>query len=55
MRNGGLTTARDIEEQVESFEHVRSYLGNRLRINNIAVVEDPDWVYDLFSGGMPDG
>lgn len=51
MRMGGLDVAREIEEDIQDFAAVRSYLGNRLRIKNIDVVSEPEWVYDFFSGG----
>lgn len=50
MRLGGLTMAREIEENVQTFQDVRAFVGNRLRINNIDVVQAPEWAYDLFSG-----
>ncbi len=51
MRRGGLRVAREIEEEIQDFAGVRVFAGKRLRINNIDVVEEPDWVYDLFAGG----
>ena len=51
MRMGGLDVAREIEEDIQDFATVRSYVGNRLRIKNIDVVSEPEWVYDFFSGG----
>lgn len=50
MRLGGLTMAREIQENVQTFQDVRAFVGNRLRINNIDVVQAPEWAYDLFSG-----
>lgn len=52
MQAGGLVCARDLEENLESFEDVRQFAGNRLNINNIDVVTRPPWVYDFFAGGM---
>lgn len=51
MRGGGLSIAREIDELVQTFEDALVHTGNRLRINNIGIVERPPWVYDLFSGG----
>lgn len=51
MRKGGVPFARDIDEELEDFAQVRGFVGNRLRIKNIDVVAEPDWVYDLFIGG----
>lgn len=50
MRLGGLRTAREINSPLQSFNEVRSYAGKRFNINNIEVVTEPGWVYDLFSG-----
>lgn len=51
IRMGGLAVAREIKEDIHDFAQARAFIGNRLRINNIDVVSEPDWVYDLFSGG----
>lgn len=53
MRLGGLQIAREIEEDVESIEKLILFVGKRLKINNINVVDRPPWVYDLFSRGRP--
>ena len=50
IRGGRLDVAREIEDELKKFEDVRAYVGKRLRINNIEIVKEPDWVYDLFSG-----
>lgn len=55
LRSGGLQTAREIEEQIQNFTEVLKYVGNRLRINNIDVVTEPNWVYDFFNWENPDG
>ena len=52
MQSGGLLCARDITENLANFEEVRSFMGNRIRINNIDVVSEPPWEYDFFTGGM---
>lgn len=52
MRFGNLPTAREISTILNDFEGLREYVGNRLRINNIDVVESPPWVYDFFTQGM---
>jgi hypothetical protein len=57
MRSPKLPCARDIPEQLQSFEAVRSFVGKHFRINNIDVVSPPEWVYDLFpndSGNIHD-
>jgi hypothetical protein len=48
LRLGGLQIAREIEEEIQSFKRLRDFIGNRLRINNIDLVNEPEWVYDLF-------
>lgn len=55
MREGGLRVAREIEEALENFAEVRTFVGNRLRINNIGVVLEPNWEYDLFFLEARDG
>ncbi|WP_156484713.1 hypothetical protein [Martelella sp. AD-3] len=51
MRLGGLTVAREINEDVSDFLRLRDYFGKRLKINNIEVISEPEWVYDFFNGG----
>lgn len=51
MRKGDLPCAEPIEEEIQSFEELRVYVGRRFRINNIGVVPHPDWRYDLFDEG----
>ncbi|GGK53790.1 hypothetical protein [Salinarimonas ramus] len=51
MRSGGLSTARDVDVFLGSFADVRTFVGSRLRIENIDVVAPPPWEYDLFSQG----
>lgn len=52
MRRGGLSIAREVEEELQSFVEVRDFFGKHLKINNIEVVKEPDWVYDFFTRGM---
>ena len=47
MRGGNLPLAMDIEPALESFEDVRTYVGNVFRISNIDIVSPPDWQYTL--------
>lgn len=50
LQKRGLTVAREIDEEtLNSFEDVRSYAGNRFRINSIDVVHRPGWEYTLFN------
>lgn len=55
MVETGLPCAREIDEELSSFADIAAFVGNRLRINNIEVVEEPPWVYDMFSGAMSNG
>ena len=56
MRSGGLRVAREIDEPLEGVVDVLAFAAIRLRINNIDVVEQPPWEYDLFQlGGRGDG
>lgn len=52
MKSGGLICARNVKENLDTFEDVRWFAGNRSRINNIEVVSEPPWVYDFFAGGL---
>lgn len=52
MRKGGLNVARDINNDLNGFGTVLNYVGKRLKINNIDIVQPPPWVYDLFSEGF---
>lgn len=52
MHRGGLKVARDIDEELQGFMDVRAFVQNRLRIKNIEVVSEPEWVYDLFGGAF---
>ncbi len=47
FRSPRLPCARDIEEKLQSFEELRSYVGKHFKINNIDVVARPDWEYRL--------
>ncbi len=51
MRKGNLPQAEDIEEELQSFESLRSYAGKCLRINNIDIVSIPPWEYSLLHHG----
>ena len=48
MRRGKLPCAEPIEQDLQSFEALREYVGKRFKIINIGIVPRPDWVYDLF-------
>ena len=48
MLMGDLPFARDLSEDIQSFEEMRQMAGNLLRINNIDIVGRPKWEYDLF-------
>lgn len=50
----GLRAARGLYCEPSTFEEVRTLAGKRMRINNIDVVERPNWVYTLFDGVQPD-
>lgn len=50
MKKANLPSARDLYTDLSSFEEARDYIGRRLRIKNIGVVERPPWEYDLFNG-----
>jgi hypothetical protein len=47
MRKGNLRMAQLIDEDLQSFESMRSYAGKCFRINNIEVVARPEWEYTL--------
>jgi hypothetical protein len=47
MRGIKLPCARDIPEELKSFEELRACVGKHFRINNIDVVKVPDWEYRL--------
>jgi hypothetical protein len=49
MKGGKLPCAEPIEQPLETFEHLRGFVGRCFRINNIALVPMPDWAYDLFA------
>lgn len=55
VRGGRLATAREISEDLQTFEMVRDYFGKSANIINMQLVERPPWVYDLFYGGHIDG
>jgi hypothetical protein len=47
MRYGNIRMATEIDQKLQSFEDVRAYAGNRFKINNIDLVELPNWEYTL--------
>jgi hypothetical protein len=49
LRGGAVRLAKDVEEELETFEDVRAFVGNAFRISNIGVVTAPPWMYDLLS------
>lgn len=52
MRGTNLPQACEIETELQSFETLREYVGNRFRINNIGLVSVPPWEYSLFDHGQ---
>lgn len=52
MRRGNLPLACDVEEEMPSFESLRTYVGKLFRISNIGIVPMPPWEYDLFNYGQ---
>lgn len=50
MRAGNLRMAQEVDPEPQDFDSVREFVGKRLRINNIDLVHEPDWQYDLFGG-----
>ncbi len=55
MRESPLRFARDVEEELADFASLRKFIGNRFKINNIEIVTEPVWDYDLFQWGDADG
>lgn len=51
LRGRNLPMADDIDEEIQSFESLLEFTGNRFRINNICVVTLPKWEYDFFCDG----
>lgn len=51
MRGRNLPMAREIDEDLPSFERLRDYVGNLFRISNIGIVSVPPWEYTLFDHG----
>lgn len=47
MRGGNLPLAKDLESGLESFEALRAYAGNTLKISNIEVITPPEWEHIL--------
>ena len=50
-----LKFAEDVPEELSDFASLRSYVGNRFGINDVELVAEPIWVYDLFHWGGNDG
>lgn len=50
MRRGNLPLAQDIPDQLNDFAEVLAFVGNRFRINNIGLVQEPKWEYELRLG-----
>jgi hypothetical protein len=48
MRGDNLPLAEDIDESLESFEELLSFVGRRFNIANVDIVERPGWEYVLF-------
>jgi hypothetical protein len=40
---------QQIDDDLQTFEQVRSFVGKHFRINNIEIVTPPEWEYDLLS------
>ncbi len=51
MRGQNLRIAREIDEQLDTFSAVKRFVGINFNINNIDLVTNPNWVYDLFHDG----
>jgi len=47
MLKRNLPCADNVPQPLETFEEARAYVGAAFRINNIDVVERPEWVYEL--------
>jgi hypothetical protein len=47
LRGPRLPCARDIEENLQSFEQLRDYVGKHFKINNIDAILAPEWEYRL--------
>ena len=50
MREGNLRMAQEVDPEPTDFEAVKEFVGNRLKINNMDIVSEPEWRYDLFGG-----
>ncbi|MDP7184823.1 MAG: hypothetical protein QGI08_03790 [Paracoccaceae bacterium] len=42
--------AQEVDPEPTDFEAVKEFVGNRLKINNMDIVSEPEWRYDLFGG-----
>lgn len=47
LRANDLRIAREIEQDLQSFEEVRDYVGKAFRVNGIELVTLPEWQYSL--------
>jgi hypothetical protein len=47
MRWAKLRAAVDIAEDLQTFNAVRDFVGDRFRINNLSIVKEPPWDYRL--------
>lgn len=55
MESAGVPCARNIDEILQDFESVKQFVGSRLNVNNMDVVYEPPWVYDMFAGDVTHG
>jgi hypothetical protein len=49
MKRGKLPCAEPVNENLLTFEDVRTFVGTSFRINNIDLVPKPPWEYNLFN------
>jgi hypothetical protein len=49
MKLGALRIAVDVEPEPADFNACLAFVGNDFRINNMNLVAEPNWRYDLFS------
>lgn len=49
MRSGNLPVARPIEPDFQSFKELIDFVGLEFRINNMELVQPPEWEADLFA------
>lgn len=53
MKGESLPVAAEIGEPIQTFVELRDYVGKWFRINNIGIVTQPEWAYDLFANEDP--